>query len=184
MLGIPWLIVYQFLGYFFGHAENCSLRDNSLFIAKVGDHNHRLAVPRSCHIVAMWWRHTRGSFAFVLTRNNKWAGSMPSIGIFAGSMQTKGGGFCFSSESKSTTVICWHLGGTVKFFTAVTKQAFSCEGVASEQGLAGSCSPIRRTSFFVGWGLRPALPSGNTVSAACLFTGMLHTGHLVEAGEP
>jgi len=32
-----------------------------------------------------------GSFAIVITRDNPWAGSISSIGIFAGSMQTKGG---------------------------------------------------------------------------------------------
>jgi len=150
MLGVPWVnSVYQFLGYFFGHAENVAfelINCSSLNLATITIAWLFLVLVISslCDDV------TRGSFAFVLTRDNPRAGSIPSIGIFASSMQTKGGGFCFSSESNRPKIICWHLGGTVTFFTAFTNQTFSCEVVASEQGLAGSCSSIRRASCFVG----------------------------------
>jgi len=85
------------------------------------------------------------------TRDGPRAGSILSIGIWAGSTHFRGGRFDFQSESNRPTIICRHLGCMVTLSVVLTSQHLSCGLAISGREVARSCSSMCHASFFLGW---------------------------------
>jgi len=95
----------------------------------------------------------------VITR----AGSIPCMGMCAGSTHTSEGMLRPFSISSLAVATCRHLGATVIFSTAFTSHTCCCGVPVSEWGCS-KCFPTGPSSSSCRfWGLWPILPLGNTV---------------------
>ena len=99
---------------------------------------------------------------------------MHSMQIPAGPTHTNRSKLGFPSVSNLPLIICWHLGCTVTFSTALTSHVWSCWEVVSGWGLARSCSFIRSVPLCLGSAFWPATFSENAVKATCPICGALH----------
>jgi len=84
------------------------------------------------------------------TRVSARAGRTPSMGMCAGSMHTRGGGFCSCSSSNLPITTCWLLGAMVMLSLAFNSQALTGLEVLSQWELVGTClsGELRAVSLF------------------------------------